>query len=151
MLKLFFKIKKNRNNIIFFLLLITGAYIPNEIESIITGLKIYINPFAYFQSRSGGDSNFVSTFFDFGLENSNLEKLAIKSDSTAVKNLFPYWIINCEYRKNGLWKYWKKTQFNFYDLNMIELIFFQIYWEAEMNADISNYLKSISKSITESE
>ena len=74
---------------IFFLLLITGAYIPIEIESIITGLKICLNPFAYFQSSSGGNSNFVSSFFDFGLENNNLENLGIKSDSTAV-NIYSF-------------------------------------------------------------
>ena len=74
--------------IIFFLLLITGAFIPNEIESVITGLKVCLNPFAYFQSSFGGNINFVSSFFNFGLENSNLDKLEIKSDSTAVKNLF---------------------------------------------------------------
>ena len=69
---------------IFFLLFLTGAFIPKDIESIITGLKICLNPFSYFQSNSGGNSNFVSNFFDFGLGNSNLEKLGIKSDSTIV-------------------------------------------------------------------
>ena len=69
---------------IFFLLFLTGAFIPKDIESIITGLKICLNPFSYFQSNSGGDSNFVSRFFDFGLGNINLEKLGIKSDSTIV-------------------------------------------------------------------
>ena len=69
---------------IFFLLFLTGAFIPKDIESIITGLKICLNPFSYFQSNSGGNSNFVSDFFDFGLGNSNLEKLGIKSDSIIV-------------------------------------------------------------------
>ena len=78
-------IRKIKINIIYFLLLITGAFIPNEIESVIIGLKICLNPFAYFQSNSGGNSNFVYSFFDFGLENSNLEKLGIESGSTAVK------------------------------------------------------------------
>ena len=73
---------------IFFLLLITGTFVPNEIEKIITGLKICLNPFAYFQSSSGGNSNFVSVFFDLKLENNSLEKLGIKSDSTAVKKEF---------------------------------------------------------------
>ena len=70
--------------IIFFLLFLTGAFIPKDIESIITGLKICLNPFSYFQANSDGNSNFVSDFFDFGLGNSNLEKLGIKSDSTIV-------------------------------------------------------------------
>ena len=74
---------------IFFLLLITGAFIPYEIEAVITGLKICLNPFAYFQSSSGGNSNFVSTYFNFELGNNNLTKLGIKSDSTAV-NIYSF-------------------------------------------------------------
>ena len=74
---------------IFFLLFLTGAFIPKDIESIITGLKICLNPFSYFQSNSDGNSNFVSNFFDFGLGNSNLEKLGIKSDSTIV-NIYSF-------------------------------------------------------------
>ena len=69
---------------IFFLLLLTGAFIPKDIEDIITGLKICLNPFSYFQSNSGGNSNFVSSFYDFGQGNTNLNKLGIESDSTAV-------------------------------------------------------------------
>ena len=74
---------------IFFLLLITRAFIPNEIESVITGLKICLNPFAYFQSSFGGNVNFISDFFDFELEDNNLDKLEIKSDSTAV-NIYSF-------------------------------------------------------------
>ena len=70
--------------ILFFFLLITGAFIPKDIEAVIIGLKISLNPFAYFQSNSEGNSNFVSSFFNFRLGNSSLEKLGIKSDSTAV-------------------------------------------------------------------
>ena len=69
---------------IFFLLFLTGAFIPKDIEYIITGLKIWLNPFSYFQSNSDGNSNFVSNFFDFRLRNSYLEKLGIKSESTIV-------------------------------------------------------------------
>ena len=71
-------------NIILFLLFLTGVFIPKDIEGIITGLSICLNPFSYFQLKLNGDYNFVSEYFDFGLENSNLEKFGIKSDSTIV-------------------------------------------------------------------
>ena len=69
---------------ILFLLFLTGSFIPIDIEVIITGLAIYFNPFSYLQLKLNGNYNFVSDFFDFGLENSNLEKLGIQSDSTIV-------------------------------------------------------------------
>ena len=69
---------------ILFLLFLTGAFIPKDIEGIITGLTICLNPFSFFQQKLNGDYDFVSNYFDFGLENSNLEKLGIKSDSTIV-------------------------------------------------------------------
>ena len=73
----------NQVQILFFLFL-TGAFIPKDIEVIITGLAIYFNPFSYLQLKLNGNYNFVSDFFNFGLENSNLEKLGIQSDSTIV-------------------------------------------------------------------
>ena len=67
---------------ILFLLFLTGAFIPEDIEGIITGLSIYLNPFSYLQLKLNGNYSFVSNFFDFGLEDKNLEKFEIKSDST---------------------------------------------------------------------
>ena len=69
---------------ILFLLFLTGAFIPQDIEDIITGLSICLNPFSFLQLKSNWDHNFVSSYFDFGLKNSNLEKFGIKSDSTIV-------------------------------------------------------------------
>ena len=71
-------------NVILFLLFLTGAFIPIDIETIITGLSICLNPFSYLQLKFSGNYDFVSNYFDFGLENSNLEKFGIKSDSTIV-------------------------------------------------------------------
>ena len=73
----------NQLQLLFFLFL-TGAFIPKDIEVIITGLSICLNPFSYFQIKLKGDRNFVSDYFNFGLENSNLEFFEIKSDSTVV-------------------------------------------------------------------
>ena len=73
----------NQMQLLFFLFL-TGAFIPKDVEEIITGLTICLNPFSYLQIKFKGDRNFVSNFFNFGLENSNLEVFEIKSDSTIV-------------------------------------------------------------------
>ena len=69
---------------ILFLLFLTGAFIPKDIEVIITGFTICINPFSYLQLKFNGNYNFVSNYFDFELKNSSLEKLGIQSDSTIV-------------------------------------------------------------------
>ena len=69
---------------ILLLLFLTGAFIPKDIEAVIIGLIIYFNPLSYLQLKFNGNYNFVSSYFDFGLENSNLEKLGIQSDSTIV-------------------------------------------------------------------
>ena len=69
---------------ILFLLFLTGAFIPKDIEIIITGLTICLNPFSYLQLKFSDNYSFVSNYFDFGLENDNLENLGIKSDSTIV-------------------------------------------------------------------
>ena len=69
---------------ILFLLFLTGAFIPKDIEGIITGLDICLNPFSYLQLKLNLNHNFVSNYFNFGLENKNLEKFEIKSDSTIV-------------------------------------------------------------------
>ena len=69
---------------ILFFLFLTGTFIPKDIEGIITGQTISLNLFSFLQQKLNGDYSFVSNYFDFGLENSNLEKFGIKSDSTIV-------------------------------------------------------------------
>ena len=71
-------------NAIFSFLFLTGVFLPKDIEDIMTGLTICINPFSYLQLKFNGNYNFVSVYFDFGLENANLKKLGIQSDSTIV-------------------------------------------------------------------
>ena len=83
-----------------FLVFLTGAFIPKDIEGIITGLTICLNPFSFLQQKLNGDYYFVSSNFDFGLENSNLEKFGIKSDSTIVNmtsfllSIIIFWILH---------------------------------------------------------
>ena len=69
---------------ILFLLFLTGAFIPEDIEVIITGPSICLNPFSFLQLKTNTNYSFVSNYFNFGLENNNLEKFEIKSDSTIV-------------------------------------------------------------------
>ena len=70
---------------IFFLLFLTGVFIPKEIEMIITGLKVCLNFANYFLYPINLKvPYFVLNFFDFGLGDSKLELLDIQSDSTAV-------------------------------------------------------------------
>ena len=69
---------------ILFLLFLTGAFIPKDIEIIITGVSISLNPFSSLQRNLNGNYSYVSNYFNFGLENKNLEKFEIKSDSTIV-------------------------------------------------------------------
>ena len=73
---------------ILFLLFLTGAFIPEDIEIIITGPSIFLNPFSSLQRNLNGNYSYVSNYFNFGLENKNLEKFEIKSDSTIVNMTF---------------------------------------------------------------
>ena len=69
---------------ILFLLFLTGAFIPEDIQAIITGPSIFFNPFSFLQRKTNTNYSYVSNYFNFGLENKNLEKFEIKSDSTIV-------------------------------------------------------------------
>ena len=85
---------------ILFYIFLTGAFIPQDIADVISGLSICLNPFSYLQIKFKGDHSFVSDYFDFGLENSNLEVFEIKSDSTIVNitsfltSMLIYWILH---------------------------------------------------------
>ena len=114
---------------IFFILLLTGAFIPKDIEGIITGMKILLNPFSYFQSICDGDSNFLSNIFNFGLRESNLDKLGIKSDSTIV-NIYSFILSLVVLWFFHIWVtlfqkiWWKESKSNFWSsiLNLIHFI-----------------------------
>ena len=74
---------------LFFLLLLTRAFIPKEVEATILGFKFTLNPFEYipleniqFYRSSFGD-------FNFNLSNSSLDLLEIKSDS-ALYNTYSF-------------------------------------------------------------
>ena len=73
-------------NQMFFLLILTRAFIPNNIVVVITGLDFTINPLTYIPLIKIGIYKSVVENFDFGLSNSLLDPLGFKSDSTAYNN-----------------------------------------------------------------
>ena len=73
---------------IFFLLLITGVFIPVDVISVITGMKFVLFPFEYILPVKIGFHDSIANKFDFGITNSNLELLDISSEST-IFNIFP--------------------------------------------------------------
>ena len=80
----------------YFLLLITRAYIPFDIQTVITGPNFVLNPYEYIPFKKIGIS-FIESF-KFDLTNELLDRLNIKSDST-IYNMYHFiWfmiIIGC--------------------------------------------------------
>ena len=75
---------------IFFLLLITGVFIPKDVITVITGMKITLNIVCYLSNPVIlGLPNIALNFFNFGLSDSQLEWMSIDSDSTAV-NIYSF-------------------------------------------------------------
>ena len=73
----------------FYLLLITRAYIPDEVQLTITGLKFMFNPYSYIKFDKLSIYNPVTDNFDFELSDSYLTQVSINSDST-VYNTFSF-------------------------------------------------------------
>ena len=66
----------------FFLLLLTGAFIPDYVQIAITGSEFVINPFDYISFQK---LKFYESFikkFNFSLSNSSLSSIGVNSDST---------------------------------------------------------------------
>ena len=76
---------------IFFLLLITGAYIPEDVKEVITGQKILQNPSGLISFSENSYYSTLLSKFDFELSNSSYSLLGLKSNSTAY-NAFPCFI-----------------------------------------------------------
>ena len=74
---------------IFFLLLLTRAYIPDDVKLVITGLKFALNPTSYFSFNSITAYNSALNNFDFELNNNSLSYVGVNSDSS-VYNLSPF-------------------------------------------------------------
>ena len=67
---------------IFLLLLLTRAYIPLDLQNIITGAKFTLNISSYINFQSFGFFGSILGEFDFKLSDQSLDSLNIKSDSS---------------------------------------------------------------------
>ena len=75
---------------LYFLLLLTKAFIPIDVQTVITGPQFVLNPFDYLNLK--GSSTFydkIKESFNFELSNSLLDPIGIKSDST-LYNMYSY-------------------------------------------------------------
>ena len=70
---------------LFFLLLITGSFVPKDIETVITGVDFDLYPLNYLRIGTIGFIESFNNYFNFDLTDSRLKAMGITSDS---------WIIN---------------------------------------------------------
>ena len=76
---------------LFFLLLLTRAYIPDDVKLVITGLKFALNPPFYFSFNTMPAYNSVINNFNFELSNNSLSYVGVSSDSS-VYNTAPFFV-----------------------------------------------------------
>ena len=76
---------------LFFLLLLTRAYISNDVKLVITGLKFALNPPFYFSFNTMSAYNKVINNFNFELSNYSLSYVGVSSDSS-VYNTAPFFV-----------------------------------------------------------
>ena len=76
---------------LFFLLLLTRAYIPDDVKLVITGLKFALNPPFYFSFSTMYAYNSVIDNFNFELSNYSLSYVGVSSDSS-VYNTAPFFV-----------------------------------------------------------
>ena len=67
---------------LFFLLLLTRAYIPNDVKNIIVGIKFVLNFHAYISIQTFGFYSSTVGYLEFNMSNETLELLSIESDSS---------------------------------------------------------------------
>ena len=91
---------------IFLLLLLTRAYIPIDLQNIITGTKFSLNIASYINFQSFGFFGSILEEFDFKLSDQSLDSLNIKSNSSLF-NISPTIIfalmINRNSKLNPMW------------------------------------------------
>ena len=74
---------------LFFLLLLTGVYIPVDVVTVIAGARFAIYPFDYIPFETLGLYSIGINNFNFDILNSNLISIGIKSDSS-IYNIYPF-------------------------------------------------------------
>ena len=73
---------------LFFLLLLTRAFIPIDVQNVITGAKFALNIAPYIHFQSIEFINSAISEFDFSLSDQNLDLLNIESDSSIFNTSF---------------------------------------------------------------
>ena len=73
---------------LFFLLILTRAYIPNDVKNVIVGVKFALNFPTYISVQTFGFYSSTIGYFNFDLSNETLELLNIESDSS-LYNIAP--------------------------------------------------------------
>ena len=72
---------------IFFLLLLTRAFLPDSVKQVITGSSVLLNPFEFISFLNSENYGSSLNKFDFDLNNPLFKSLKLKSQST-ITNLF---------------------------------------------------------------
>ena len=76
---------------LFFLLLLTRAYIPDDVKLVITGFKFALNPPFYLSLNTMSAYNTIIGDFNFELSNFSLSYVGVSSDSS-VYNTAPFFV-----------------------------------------------------------
>ena len=74
---------------LFFLLLITNIYLPNEVINTITQSNFFVFPFNFFKIKHIGSIDLGIDNFDIELKNTNIKYFGINSESTLF-NIYPF-------------------------------------------------------------
>ena len=77
----------------FFLLILTRAFIPDDVITIITGSSFALNPTMYIPFKRIGIYKSIIENFNFGLSNQLLDPLGFKSDSIVYSNASSFILI----------------------------------------------------------
>ena len=93
---------------LYFLLLLTRAFIPEDVKAVITGSKLFVNPASIVQLERLTIISSEIECFDFDLSNLSLDLIGIKSDST-VFNIYPFLTILVIFIFSHLWVFLLKS------------------------------------------
>ena len=72
---------------IYFLLLLTKAFIPNDVKTVITGSELFLNPFGSISFSNLPILGRIIEKFNFELSNPNLNPFGLNSDSSLYNTL----------------------------------------------------------------
>ena len=85
-----------------FLLLLTRAFIPEDVKAVITGSKIFANPSSLIPFENLSIVGSTVGYFDFELSNPSFDPFGMKSDSS-VYNTYPFFVLILIFILMHLW------------------------------------------------